>query len=141
MFAVTGTQNNKVVGTDESVDDCIKNCRAKKLAKDAAKKKPHVHHVKSMHKGAPGHKTPHNKGPRNRKNMPPGGQPSPPGQEGQAGQGLFQDFCFPHEGAIDADELRRKTLKKYSSPRIRFIMTFWGHATRADFATVAKLTN
>eukprot|EP00794_Sanderia_malayensis_P003033 gene3033-3493_t len=73
---VPGTQNNGVatVGTDNSVAECIKNCKSKAKQKNA---KPHIHHVKSMHKGAPGHNTPHNKGSRNRKNMPLGPQPPP----------------------------------------------------------------
>ena len=79
---VSGTQNDGVatVGTDQSSDDCVKNCKLKKLAKQGSASKPHVHHVKSMHKGAPSHNTPHNKGPRNRKNMPGQDLPQTPPQ-------------------------------------------------------------
>jgi len=78
------TQNDGVasVGTDQANSDCINDCKMKKLAKQGKSAKPKIHHIKSMHKGAPGHHTPHNKGPRNRKNMP-GPMPQMPNQNMQ----------------------------------------------------------
>ena len=72
------TQNDGVatVGTDQGGDECVNDCKMKKLAKQGKTTKPKIHHVKSMHKGAP----PHNKGPRHRKNMPGPGMPQMPNQ-------------------------------------------------------------
>ena len=80
------TQNDGVakVGTDQTDDDCVKDCKLKKLAKQGKAGNPKIHHVQSMHKGAPSHRTPHNKGPRNRKNMPGPGLPTPPVQGEQS---------------------------------------------------------
>ena len=73
-----GTQANQVAKYgSEDTSDCIKNCKNKKLIRPGTTSLGSmVHKIKSAHKGAPSHHTPHNKAGRLRKN--PGESAAPP---------------------------------------------------------------